>query len=208
MARPSSAGRPGVSPCQNGSRPGCPGAGVTSTRSGVMSSIRHELAPSTNTSPTRDSYTISSSSSPTRRGWPAPWSPEARNTPNSPRSGMVPPLVTASRCAPGRARMIPATRSQMMRGRSPAKSSLGYRPASMSSTASRIGLVSPANGAAWRTSRSSSSTGQSSTAVIATTCWASTSSGLCGSSAPRSGRPASARPPPRPGAGRPGTWGR
>ncbi len=32
-----------------------------------MSSIRHEVAPSTNTSPTRDSYTISSSSSPTRR---------------------------------------------------------------------------------------------------------------------------------------------
>ena len=68
MARPSSAGRPGVSPCQNGSLPGCPGAGVTSTRSGVMSSIRQELAPSTNTSPIRDSYTISSSSSPTRRG--------------------------------------------------------------------------------------------------------------------------------------------
>ena len=42
MARPSSAGRPGVSPCQNGSLPGWPGAGVTSTRSGVMSSIRHE----------------------------------------------------------------------------------------------------------------------------------------------------------------------
>ena len=123
MARPSSAGRPGVSPCQNGSLPGCPGAGVTSTRSGVMSSIRHELAPSTNTSPTRDSYTISSSSSPTRRG--CLLVSEARNTPNRPRSGMVPPLVTASRCAPGRARMTPATRSQTRRGRSPANSSLG-----------------------------------------------------------------------------------
>ena len=55
MAAPSSAGRPSVSPCQNGSLPGWPGAGVTSTLSAVMSSIRHELAPSTNTSPTRDS---------------------------------------------------------------------------------------------------------------------------------------------------------
>jgi hypothetical protein len=50
----------------------------------------------------------------------------------------------------------------------------------MSSTASRIGLVSPPNGAALRTVCSSSSTSQSSTAVIATICWASTSSGLCG----------------------------
>ena len=66
-----------------------------------MSSIRHELAPSTNTSPTRDSYTISSSSSPTR--WELrPWRcGPARNTPNSPRSGMVPPLVTASRWRAG-----------------------------------------------------------------------------------------------------------
>jgi len=32
-----------------------PGAGETMTWSAVMSSIRHELAPSTNTSPTRDS---------------------------------------------------------------------------------------------------------------------------------------------------------
>ena len=35
-------GRPSVSPCQNGSRPGCPGAGETSTWSWVMSSIRQE----------------------------------------------------------------------------------------------------------------------------------------------------------------------
>src|ERR1019366_8416292 len=55
IAAPSSAGRPGASPCQNGSLPGWPGAGETSTWSAVMSSIRHELAPSTKTSPTRDS---------------------------------------------------------------------------------------------------------------------------------------------------------
>ena len=93
---------------------------------------------------------------------------------------MVPPLVTASRCAPGRPWITPATRSHTTRGFSPANSSPGYRPASMSSTASSTGLVSPLNGAARRTTASSSSTGQSSSAAIATTCWASTSRGLRG----------------------------
>ena len=55
IARPSSAGRPSWSPFQNGSRPGWPGAGETSTRSWVMSSMRQEVAPSAKTSPTRDS---------------------------------------------------------------------------------------------------------------------------------------------------------
>src|ERR1700749_3394404 len=122
-----------------------------------MSSIRHELAPSTNTSPTRDSYTISSSSSPTRRG--CLLSAAGRNTPNSPRSGIVPPLVTASFCAPGLPWITPAIRSQTTRGRRPANSSPGYRPASMSSTASSTGLVSPLNGAARRTTASRSSAG-------------------------------------------------
>ena len=127
MAAPSSAGRPGASPCQNGSRPGCPGAGETSTWSAVMSSIRQELAPSTNTSPTRDSYTISSSSSPTRRECrpDRSRSPPARKTPNRPRSGMVPALPTATRWPPGRPRSMPVVRSQTSRGRSPPKSSLG-----------------------------------------------------------------------------------
>ena len=47
MARPSSAGRPTPSPCQNGIFPGWPGAGVTTTRSRVISSMRHVAAPST-----------------------------------------------------------------------------------------------------------------------------------------------------------------
>ena len=80
---------------------------------------------------------------------------------------MVPPLVTASRCAPGRPWITPATRSHTTRGLRPANSSPGYRPASMSSTASSTGLVSPLNGAARRTTASSSSTGQSSSAAIA-----------------------------------------
>lgn len=37
------------------SRPGTPGAGVTSTRSRVMSSMRQDVVPSVKTSPTRDS---------------------------------------------------------------------------------------------------------------------------------------------------------
>ncbi|SLH03429.1 Uncharacterised protein [Mycobacteroides abscessus subsp. abscessus] len=54
-AAPNSAGRPSPSPCQNGNRPGCPNAGVTSTRSKVISSMRQLVAPRANTSPTRDS---------------------------------------------------------------------------------------------------------------------------------------------------------
>ena len=50
----------------------------------------------------------------------------------------------------------------------------------MSSTASKADCGSDANGAARRTSASSSSVAHSSTATMATTCWASTSSGLRG----------------------------
>ncbi len=144
-----------------------------------MSSIRHEVVPSVNTSPTRDSYTISSSSSPTR---PPPFlgSEPARKTPNRPRSGIVPPEVTASRCAPGRPVTVPATRSQTTRGRSSAKASEGYRPASMSRTPVNADSGSDANGAARRTTASRSSTCQVSSATIATSCCASTSSGLAG----------------------------
>ena len=136
-ARPNSNGRPGPSPCQNGILPGSPGAGVTTTRSNVMSSIRQVDAPSRNVSPGRDSYTISSSSSPTRV-------PSGRKTPYNPRSGMVPALVTASRCAPLRLRIMPATRSHTMRGRSSLNSSDGYRPARRSRTFSRTSSLSSA----------------------------------------------------------------
>ncbi len=51
IARPSSIGRPTVSPFQNGSLPGTPGAGVTVTRLGLISATRHELAPRMTTSP-------------------------------------------------------------------------------------------------------------------------------------------------------------
>jgi hypothetical protein len=83
-----------------------------------MSSIRQELAPSRKTSPRRDSYTHSSSSSPTR-------DPSIVNTPNRPRSGIVPPLVIAIRPAPSRARTTFAARSQITRGRKPANASDG-----------------------------------------------------------------------------------
>ena len=65
-ARPSSIGRPGPSPRQNGSRPTSPGAGATITRSRVISTTRQVDAPSMIVCPGRDSKTISSSSSPTR----------------------------------------------------------------------------------------------------------------------------------------------
>ncbi len=53
-ARPSSRGRPGASPCQNGiAAAASPGAGVTITRSWVISSIFQEVEPSTKTSPGR-----------------------------------------------------------------------------------------------------------------------------------------------------------
>ena len=93
---------------------------------------------------------------------------------------MVPPLVTASRSAPGRPLSTSRTRSHTIRGRSSANSSLGYRPASMSSTARRVASPSPENGDARRTTADSSSSDQSSTATIATICCARTSSGLRG----------------------------
>ena len=55
IASPSSYGRPGPSPFQNGISPGTPGAGETSTRSRVISSIRHVDAPSVNVCPARAS---------------------------------------------------------------------------------------------------------------------------------------------------------
>ena len=139
----------------------------------MISSTRQLEAPSANTSPTRDSYTISSSSSPTR----VAFSP-TMNTPNRPRSGMVPPEVTASRCAPGRPVRVPASRSQTRRGRSSAKSADGYLPASMSSVASNADRGRPANGAVRRTAENHSSTSIDSSAHAATVCCASTSSGL------------------------------
>ena len=55
IAAPSSFGRPTESPFQNGTAPGAPGAGVTITRSRVISSIRQVEAPSRNTWPGRAS---------------------------------------------------------------------------------------------------------------------------------------------------------
>src|SRR3954466_14604694 len=53
IASPSSYGRPMPSPFQNGTAPGTPGAGETSTRSRVISSIRQVDAPSKNVWPAR-----------------------------------------------------------------------------------------------------------------------------------------------------------
>ena len=53
MRRPNSSGRPALSPCQNGILPGWPGAGDTSTRSWVISSMRQVDAPRIKVSPVR-----------------------------------------------------------------------------------------------------------------------------------------------------------
>ena len=55
IALPSSAGRPTPSPFQKGRAPGAPGAGVTITRSRVISSIRQVEAPSRKVWPGRAS---------------------------------------------------------------------------------------------------------------------------------------------------------
>ena len=91
---------------------------------------------------------------------------------------MVPPEVTASRCAPGRPVRVPASRSQTRRGRNSAKSADGYFPASMSRVASNADLGSAVNGAVRRTAENHSSTSIGSSAHAATVCCASTSSGL------------------------------
>src|ERR1035441_2211714 len=96
ISRPNSAGRPALSPCQKGILPGSPGAGVTVTRSWVIWAMRQVVAPRMMVSPARLSKTISSSSSPTRAPRVAP----ARETVNKPRSGMVPPLMTATERGP------------------------------------------------------------------------------------------------------------
>ena len=55
IAWPSSYGRPTPSPFQNGTEPGTPGAGETSTRSRVISSMRQVEAPSRKVWPARAS---------------------------------------------------------------------------------------------------------------------------------------------------------
>ena len=91
---------------------------------------------------------------------------------------MVPPEVTARRCAPGRAMSRSVARSQVRRGRSSANCSLGYRPESMSSTDSSAPRPSVAKGAERRSSARSSSTVTVSIAQIETICCAATSSGF------------------------------
>ena len=90
----------------------------------MISSMRHDEAPSTKVSPGRLSNTISSSSSPTRA---APGPAPRRKTPNRPRSGMVPPLAIATRLAPSRATRVPALRSSS-RGRSSATRQMDTGP--------------------------------------------------------------------------------
>ena len=104
-------------------------AGFSGSRRNVtllceISSMRQVDAPRTMVSPLRLSKTISSSSSPTRAPFVAP----ARNTPYRPRSGIVPPLMIATRCDPWRGVSVFATRSQVIRGRKIGKLVRGIAP--------------------------------------------------------------------------------
>ena len=110
-----------ASPRQKGSRAARPGAASTITRSAPISLMRQVLVPRAMMSPTRDSITISSSSSPTRRR-PCRASPSGSTTENMPRSGMVPAAVTARRCEPGRGVSSPVSRSHRIRGANSATS--------------------------------------------------------------------------------------
>ncbi|GIV00559.1 MAG: hypothetical protein KatS3mg014_2174 [Actinomycetota bacterium] len=92
----------------------------------------------------------------------------------------MPALAIARRPAPSLARRVSVRRSHTRRGRSSAKASAGYRPASISSTARKASSGSSAKFAARRTSAPSSPTVQGSIEQAATTCWASTSRGLRG----------------------------
>ena len=106
---------------------------------------------------------------------------------------MVPPLVTAIRCAPGRPVSTPRSRFHTTRGRSSANSSDGKRPASRSSVASYAERGRERNGALRLTVSYQPSTSMGPVAQAATVCWARMSSGFWALRSPRSGPPASAR---------------
>ncbi len=179
-----------------------PGAGVTITFWKVMSSMRQVEAPSRNVSPGRLSYTISSSSSPTRV-------PSGRVTVNSPRSGMVPGLVTARRWAPVRPRTMPCD-AVPHEARSAARRTppTGYRPdeevehrgedlvGELGERCRSCARRPPGRRASTRRAR-----------TWRRSAGTARRAGCAGSASPRSGRPASARPRRRPRAGRRGASG-
>ncbi|SHV88070.1 Uncharacterised protein [Mycobacteroides abscessus subsp. abscessus] len=99
---------------------------------------------------------------------------------NKPRSGIAPPEVTASRCAPGRPVSVPSSLSYTTRGRNSAKSVEGYLPLSRSRTASNALRGKEVKGALRLTTSNHFSTSMGSRAHAATVCWARMSSGLAG----------------------------
>ena len=114
---------PDASPCQNGILPGSPGAGVTITRSGGISSMRQVEAPSRNVSPDPRlvDHLLVELADPRP---PARRRPAGRRR-TSPRSGIVPPLVIATTRASLRGRHSSVWRSQTTRGLRSANSSDG-----------------------------------------------------------------------------------
>ncbi len=124
-ARPSSSGRPSWSPFQKGSRPGTPGGGGDQhpVAGDVLDAPGRGAQGEDIADPGLVDHLLVELADPRRR--PSSESAPARNTPKSPRSGMVPPEVTASRWAPGRPVTVRSTRSHTRRGRNSAKASEG-----------------------------------------------------------------------------------
>ena len=174
IARPSSIGRPGLSPFQNGILPGSPGAGTTTTRSYVMSSIRHDDAPSMKTSPLRDLVDHLLVELADARAVGQEHAEQAAVGDRARRGDREPPraLARAHRAA-GAIPHEPRAELRELVGRVPAGEQVEHGEEDLVARGRRS---SRRGGRA----RPRSSTGHSSTAHIATICCASTSSGFRG----------------------------
>ena len=205
-ARPSSTGRPSASPFQNGSRPGRPGRGRD--QDPVVGDVLDPPGGRAEGEHVADPRLVDHLL--VELADPAPaFSLPARKTPNRPRSGIVPPLVTASRCAPGRPVSVPATRSHTS-----ARAQLGEL----------VGRVAPGEHVEHASNADSRQRGEGRGAAdqrrqlvdvpgrpsrpSRRSAGRARRAGCAGSAAPRSRRRASARRPPRTARGRRGTWGR
>ena len=190
------------SPRQKGTAPGVPGAGVTITRSRVISSIRQVLAPSRKVWPgprlvdhllveladpaaVGEVDAVEPAVGDRARRWRRPAGGRLAGRASSPWCGPRRSAAAARRSAPrGSARRACRARSRAARGRAPRRA------------ARRV------------TSCSTSSISHSSSAAIETRCCASTSSGFCGITVSSISPVRMRRRPPRTRGGRPGTWGR
>ena len=110
IASPSSFGRPTLSPFQNGTAPGTPG------RRRDDHAVAADLLDPPGRRAEQERLARRAPRRPSPRRARRRGGRRAATTLNRPRSGIVPALAIASARAPLRARIVPATRSQTMRG--------------------------------------------------------------------------------------------